>query len=42
MSPGDARRLQQAGAHLVEIYTGLIYCGPALISRCAAALSAPG
>jgi len=41
MSPGDAHRLQQAGAHLVEIYTGLIYCGPALIADCAAALS-PG
>jgi dihydroorotate dehydrogenase len=34
----DARALIQAGAHLVEVYSGMIYRGPGLISECAAAL----
>lgn len=31
MSPKDAMDLFQAGAHLVQIYTGLVYQGPQLI-----------
>ena len=32
MSGDDALAKLQAGANLVQIYTGLIYCGPALVS----------
>lgn len=35
---GDARAKAEAGANLVQLYTGLIYCGPALIAEVAAAL----
>ncbi|RMB58733.1 quinone-dependent dihydroorotate dehydrogenase [Tessaracoccus antarcticus] len=31
MSPGDAGRMFDAGAHLVQLYTGFIYEGPALV-----------
>jgi dihydroorotate dehydrogenase len=31
MGPEDARRRLDAGAALVQVYTGLIYQGPALI-----------
>ena len=34
----DARALVEAGAQLVEVYSGMIYRGPSLISECAAAL----
>jgi dihydroorotate dehydrogenase len=38
MSGEDARAKRLAGADLVQIYTGLIYRGPALVSECARAL----
>ncbi len=38
MSGDDARAKRAAGADLVQIYTGLIYKGPALVRACAAAL----
>ncbi len=31
MSPGDAQAMFEAGASLVQVYTGFIYAGPALI-----------
>jgi len=37
-SPDDALKKIQAGASLVQIYTGFIYSGPALIHDCALAL----
>lgn len=39
LSGADARRKREAGADLVQIYTGFIYRGPALIAECAGALS---
>ena len=38
LSAEDAQSKIQAGANLVQIYTGLIYKGPTLVSECAAAL----
>ena len=38
MSSADARAKIEAGADLVQIYTGLIYRGPALVSEAARAL----
>jgi len=38
MSAADARAKREAGADLVQIYTGLIYEGPDLVRRCAKAL----
>ena len=38
MSADDAVEKIQAGADLVQIYTGLIYKGPALVTQCAQAL----
>jgi dihydroorotate dehydrogenase len=42
----DAREKIAAGASLVQIYTGLVYKGPALVRECVAALcgqdGAPG
>jgi dihydroorotate dehydrogenase len=38
MSAADARSKIDAGADLVQIYTGLIYEGPALVKACAQAL----
>ncbi|MGH6648747.1 quinone-dependent dihydroorotate dehydrogenase [Aquabacterium sp.] len=38
MSGLDARAKRDAGADLVQIYTGLIYQGPALVGDCALAL----
>lgn len=35
----DARRLVDAGASLVQLYTGLIYRGPALVRQCVRALA---
>jgi dihydroorotate dehydrogenase len=34
----DAQVKIDAGASLIQLYTGLIYCGPALVNECAAAL----
>ena len=36
--PADAKAKVDAGADLVQIYTGLVYCGPALVSEAARAL----
>ncbi len=38
MSAGDAREKIAAGAQLVQLYTGLIYRGPALVRECIEAL----
>ena len=38
MTAADAVEKIQAGADLVQIYTGLIYAGPALITECALAI----
>ena len=40
MSGADARAKRQAGADVVQIYTGLIYRGPALVREVGAALAA--
>jgi dihydroorotate dehydrogenase len=40
MSAEDARSKLDAGADLVQLYTGLIYQGPPLVPACAAALKA--
>jgi dihydroorotate dehydrogenase len=40
LSGANARAKLDAGADLVQIYTGLIYRGPALVSECAHALKA--
>jgi dihydroorotate dehydrogenase len=40
MAPEDACALVAAGAHLVELYSGLVYRGPRLARECAAALLA--
>jgi len=39
LSGDTARAKRAAGADLVQIYTGLIYKGPALVAECAAALA---
>ena len=41
MSAADALSKIAAGADLVQIYTGLIYKGPALVGEVAAALKRP-
>jgi dihydroorotate dehydrogenase len=40
LSARDARRKVDAGAALVQLYTGLIYRGPALVRECVSAFSA--
>jgi dihydroorotate dehydrogenase len=40
LSGADAREKIDAGATLVQLYTGLIYRGPRLVSECAAATAA--
>jgi dihydroorotate dehydrogenase len=40
LSGADAREKFDAGAALVQIYTGLIYRGPELISECVSAYRA--
>ncbi|TAL54745.1 quinone-dependent dihydroorotate dehydrogenase [Pandoraea sp.] len=40
LSGADARAKIDAGASLVQIYSGLIYRGPVLVAECAAALAA--
>jgi dihydroorotate dehydrogenase len=42
LSGADARAKIDAGADLVQIYTGLIYRGPALVTEAARALAARG
>jgi dihydroorotate dehydrogenase len=42
MQPEDAVEKIQAGADLVQIYTGLIYAGPALVPACALAIKRMG
>lgn len=42
MSAADAVVKREAGADLVQLYTGLIYRGPALVGECAHALAACG
>ena len=39
-SGADARAKREAGADLVQIYSGLIYEGPGLVEDCARALKA--
>lgn len=41
-SPDDARAFADAGADLVQLYTGLIHCGPGLVRDCARALGNAG
>ena len=41
-SGADARAKLAAGASLVQIYTGLIYRGPALVTECVHALERGG
>lgn len=41
MSPSDAREKLDAGASLVQIYTGLVYRGPVLTKQILAALANP-
>ena len=41
LSGVDARERIAAGATLVQLYTGLIYRGPALVAECVRALAAP-
>ncbi len=41
MCGADAKEKIDAGATLIQIYTGLIYRGPRLVAECAAALAAP-
>jgi len=38
MSGADARAKREAGADLVQLYTGFIYRGPSLIAEAARAL----
>jgi dihydroorotate dehydrogenase len=40
LSGADAKEKIDAGATLVQIYTGLIYRGPDLVAECARALAA--
>jgi len=41
LSGADAKEKIDAGATLVQIYTGLIYRGPDLVAECARALADP-
>jgi dihydroorotate dehydrogenase len=42
LSGGDAREKLDAGASLVQLYTGLIYRGPALVAECVEATARAG
>jgi dihydroorotate dehydrogenase len=42
LSGRDAKAKIDAGAQLVQLYSGLIYRGPALVRECADALRARG
>jgi dihydroorotate dehydrogenase len=37
-SPAAARAMREAGADLIQLYTGLVYRGPALVSKCLRAM----
>ncbi len=39
MEPNHAVEFRRAGADLVELYSGMIFAGPSLPARCAAALA---
>jgi dihydroorotate dehydrogenase len=41
MRGSDARVKIDAGAQLVQLYSGLIYAGPALVRDCADAIRKP-
>ena len=41
LSGADAKAKIGAGAALVQVYTGLIYRGPALVAECVEALAHP-
>jgi dihydroorotate dehydrogenase len=41
MNAGDAIAMMDAGASLVQLYTGLIYRGPALVAETTTALCSP-
>jgi dihydroorotate dehydrogenase len=38
-SPSAARAMREAGADLIQLYTGLIYRGPSLVRKCVKALN---
>src|SRR5262249_41277550 len=40
MEPAHAVEFRNAGANLVEMYSGMIYAGPGLVSKCAEAIRA--
>src|SRR5262249_16027264 len=40
MEPAHAVEFLHAGANLVELYSGMIYAGPSLVSKCAEAIRA--
>jgi dihydroorotate dehydrogenase len=42
LCPEDALAFREAGADLVQVYTGLVYTGPRLIRDCVSRLAAPG
>ena len=42
VTAADAVAKRNAGATLVQLYSGLVYRGPRLVAECAAALRAPG
>jgi dihydroorotate dehydrogenase len=42
LSGADAREKIEAGATLVQVYSGLVYRGPALVREAVAALAAVG
>ena len=39
MTPQDAVEKMEAGAKLLQLYTGFIYSGPALIAECSEAVA---
>jgi len=41
MSPDDAREKLDAGAWLVQVYTGLVYAGPGLVKNILVSLGNP-
>lgn len=41
LGPADAREKLGAGAALVQVYTGLVYRGPALVRDIVGGLAAP-
>lgn len=41
-SPAAARAMRAAGAYLIQLYTGLVFRGPALVASCIAELAGSG